>query len=182
MKNAVRYNSSVQTPNSTHVYTPERMARRGEWTAWLLTLVMCLTWMVLVLMEQPVPKSVSFLTFFFLIAALGISLSTWMDRRTYIRLHPEGIDFSNGLRNVQMPFDQVRRVEISRGGWGKKVRVTGERAYFEFRTLAQVKYQGETKGQMGFKDGEEILSILLDAARLHAQEESQSGFLVYTKD
>lgn len=172
----------MQTPIPDKLYTPERMGRRGEGIAWAMALITGLTWLILGSIGRPIPQGIAFLAIFFLLSALGISLATWMERRTFIRLHEKGIDFSNGLRNVQMPFEQLRRIEVFQGTPGKKVRVIGEQAHFEFRTLGEVKFQGKSQGQTGFKEGEDILRTLVGAGHLKKHPDANPGQSIYTRE
>jgi hypothetical protein len=157
-------------------YHPELLSRRAELTIWVLALIVGTTWLVLVLTNIPVHRSVPVMTVFLALGGLGLSLANWMDRRTHIRTNREGIVFTNGLRHTQLAWRDIRKVEVFPSNWGKKVRVFGERAYFEFRTLAEVKVDGQVKGRMGFPAGELILEQILDAAQLKEAEHSDSGY------
>jgi hypothetical protein len=154
-------------------YRPELLSRRGEFTAWALAFLLVVTWFVLQLKSQPVYLILPLMAAFFVFAALGISLSNWMDRRTSIRLDTIGITFKNGLRQTFLGWSEIYRIEVFPSSWGKKVRVFGETGYFEFRTLIEVKYNGEVRGRMGFMEGEIILTKILDESGL--QETSHSG-------
>lgn len=120
------------------------------------------------------PGSVPFLAIVLLLAALSISLGNWMDRRTRLELLPDGVHFKNGLRDVRLSWDEIRQVQVYPGRWGKRVSVIGPAAHFEFRTLGEVSVQGETKGRLGFTQGERILQRILEAADLVPKPDSQS--------
>lgn len=156
-------------------FRPKLLSRRGEVTAWALTLLVVGGWLVLRLSGQRLIPAVPFLAVFFFLAALSISLGNWMDRRTVIQLEPEGIAFTNGLRRVHMLWEEIREVQVFPSRWGNKVRVIGERAYFSFRTLGEVTVQGEVKGQMGFPDGNQILERLVKAGNLKHIKRSTAG-------
>ncbi len=160
---------------SVKEYRPELLSRRGELIAWGSTLILGIGGLVLRLGGQPVPGVVFFLGVFLLLAALSISLGNWMDRHTLIRLDGKGIEFSNGLRHVYLPWQEIRQVYVLPSRWGDKVQVFGARAYFHFRTLGEVKVQGEVKGRMGFEKGEEILGAILLNGQLHAVERPGEG-------
>lgn len=161
-------------------FTPERLSRRGEYTAWGMALLTAAAWIILDLAGRPLPGGFRTLAIFLVVLALGISLSNWMDRRTSLQLRPEGVHFVNGLRNVTLPWGDIRRVEVLPGGWGKKVRVFGSQAYFEFRTLGEVRVQGDVKGRMGFPEGDQILQAILQGAHLHLVEETSGGARYYS--
>ena len=165
----------------SHEYRPELLSRRAELIVWVLALIVGITWLILVLTNATVHRSVPFMTGFLVLVGLGMSLANWMDRRTHIKTDQEGIVFTNGLRHTQLAWEDIRKVEVFPSNWGKKVRVYGAKAYFEFRTLAEVKVDGQIKGRMGFPAGEIILDQILDAANLKETEHTDSGYY-YTRE
>ncbi len=143
-------------------FRPETLSRRGEIIAWSSGLLVCAAWLFLRSTGNPVNRAVPFLAAFLVISALMISLGNWMDRNSLIQMSADSIHFQNGLRNVSLKWLEIQKVEIFPSNWGKKVRILGERSHFDFRTLAEVKVSGETKGSMGFADGERILKVILE--------------------
>lgn len=165
-------------------FRPELLSRRGEFVAWGLTLVVTATWVILRLYGQAVSVFVILLDLFFLLAALSISLGNWMDRRTVIRLDPEGIRFENGLRHATMTWLQIKQVQVYPTDWGKKISVLGAGAHFEFRTLAEVKVQDQVKGRLGFTEGDKILQRMIQAAGLKEKQAgaAQAGVYYYARE
>lgn len=151
-------------------YRPELLSRRGELIAWGCAILVGFGWLILILNRQRVHPAVVFFEIFLVLAALSISLGNWMDRKTVIRLSESGLEFHNGLRNIHLDWLQVREVRVSPSQWGKKVQVIADRAYFAFRTLGEVKVQGEVKGRMGFEKGEQILEQIILKAKLEMTE------------
>lgn len=143
-------------------FRPELLSRRGEAIAWGCGLLVCAVWIFLKSTGNPVHRAVPFLAIFLIVSAAMISLGNWTDRSSMIHIAPEGIHFENGLRNVSMQWEEIQKVEVFPSNWGKKVRVLGSKSHFDFRTLAEVKVSGETKGSMGFADGERILRYILE--------------------
>jgi hypothetical protein len=164
----------MQAPSQIQEFHPELTSRRGELIAWGSTLLVAIGWVVLAVTGNRVPGSVPFLGFLLLLAALSISLGNWMDRRTRLQLGLEGISFQNGLRRVHLKWDEIRQVQVYPSKWGQRVSVIGPDSHFEFRTLGEVKVQGEVKGRMGFAEGERILQQILAAAGLVPKPESHS--------
>ena len=99
-----------------------------------------------------------------------------MDRHTVIRMNENGIVYKNGLRNVQLGWNEIRQIRVIPARWGNKVQLIGEKAHFEFRTLGEVKVAGELKGRMGFEDGEEILREIVINSGLIRIDESGDGY------
>jgi len=162
-------------------FRPEGISRRGEFVAWGSTLLVVTGWLILRFNAQPVPSAVPFLAILLFLSGLGISLGNWMDRRTSIQLIETGIAFQNGLRNVRLAWGEIKQVRLYPARWGKKVQVFGEKSFFEFRTLGEVKYQGELKARFGFEKGEEILRQIIIRAGLESSEQPQEGYYYVRK-
>lgn len=156
-------------------YRPELLSRRGEYVAWGTTLIAIIAWLILYLTNTPVFGGLSFLAVLLALSGMAISLGNWMDRRTILRLEPDGVQFDNGLRQVMLQWSEIRQVQVYPSDWGKKVHVIGDKAHFNFRTLGEVTLQGEVKGRMGFEKGEEILGHILENARLKQVPGPENG-------
>jgi hypothetical protein len=157
-------------------YRPELLSRRGEALAWGSALLVVAAWIVLGVSGRSAPAAVPVLAVFLLLAALGISLSNWMDRQTRILIDPHGITFHNGLRHTHLVWPQIRQVQVFPSPWGRKVEIVGPDSHFSFRTMGEVKVQGDVKGRMGFKQGESILKLILERAHLKQIEHPGSGY------
>jgi hypothetical protein len=140
-----------------------------------------LSWYLLKRNGQSITLMVPLLAVPLFLAALSISLGNWMDRRTILRLDEAGVEFSNGLRHVRLGWEQIRRVSVLESPWGRKVQVLGDAAFFEFRTLGEVKVQGQLKGRVGFAQGEHILGSLIEKAGLHPSG-GPAGNEVYVRE
>jgi len=147
-------------------YRPELLSRRGEYVAWGTALLAIAAWLILYVTNTPVFGGLRLLAVLLVLSGMAISLGNWMDRRTLLRLEPDGVWFENGLRQVRLHWNKIRQVQVIPSNWGKKVHVIGEKTHFDFRTLGEVTYQGEVKGRLGFAQGEEILRHILENARL----------------
>jgi hypothetical protein len=80
-------------------YSPELLPRRGEFTAWALTIASTLG-LYFLAGSDPVPLLAWFFVVFFAFSAASISLGNWMDRRTFIHIGSDGLIFENGLRKI----------------------------------------------------------------------------------
>ncbi len=160
----------------TQTYHPELLSRRGELLAWFSALLVISAWIILDVDRQPVMRLVPWMALFLALVASGISLSNWMDRHTFIEVEPGAIKFANGLRRVRIAWTDIRQVQVFPSAWGKKVRVIATQAYFDFRTLGEIKVQGEVKGRTGFTDGDLILQKILESAHLQETERTASGY------
>jgi len=151
--------------SESKTYTPELLPRRGEFSAWALTIVTAYGFYVL---SQPIP--IPFLAWGFIavfaFSAFSISLGNWMDRHTFIRIEPDEIIFENGLRKTHLAWNAILEVRTTPGRWGTSVHVVGEHAHFSFFTLGEMEFRGRIRARTGFSEGKLILDQIIRAAGL----------------
>ena len=136
-------------------FRPELLSRRGEWTAWILTLAASVG-MWLLSRNGYIPAWAWIFFTFLLFSGLSISLGNWLDRCTVIRLEAGGIQFENGLRHVRLGWREVQKLAVLPTRWGKSVQVIGVESHFGFKMLGEVQFRGEVRGRTGFPDGREF--------------------------
>lgn len=146
-------------------YRPELLPRQGELTAWGLALF-SLVGLAILYLAGFSSWITNFFVLFLFFAALSISLGNWMDRRTRLSLDDDGLVFTNGLRHVKLQWQDVQEVRILPGKTGNMVHVIGPQTHFSFKTLGEMKYDGQTRMRTGFAAGEQILQSILTRAGL----------------
>ncbi|MCX8061588.1 MAG: PH domain-containing protein [Anaerolineales bacterium] len=139
------------------VFTPELAPRTGERNAWILAFLMVILWLVFRLTPWELPVTVEVLVIFTLGAALLISFSNWVERKTILAIHSGGVRFENGIRKVHLGWKEIEEVRVRPAVWGKRVQVRGKGTRFDFFTLGEVKYKGAVQAKTGFAQGEEIV-------------------------
>lgn len=161
--------------NEKREFRPELISRRGEWTAWALALAASLG-MWFLNRGGYIPIWAWIFWAFLLLSGVSISLGNWLDRNSVIWLEKDGIRFENGLRRVRLRWPEIQKVAVLPSRWGKSVQVIGEKSHFRFKTLGEVKFQGEVRGRTGFPHGQEILDVILREAGLKLVEESNNAY------
>jgi hypothetical protein len=156
-------------------YRPLLLSRRGEYIAWGAALLVAAAWFFLTLLGRSVFLAMPILEILLLFSAASMSLGNWMDRRTVLRLSDQGLSFQNGLRDIRLKWDEICKIYVIPTQWGKKAEVIGEREHFQFRTLGEVKVQGEVKGRMGFEKGDEALDYMISRSGLQQVEQPGEG-------
>jgi hypothetical protein len=152
----------------TGVHRPELLPRRGEFSAWALTIAIALGFYFLT-RPGPAPGLAWFFVIFFAVSAASISLGNWMDRKTFIRIESDGVVFENGLRKSHLTWDAIKEVRTSRAQWGISVQVIGPhsaQSHFAFSTLGEMQFRGKVRARTGFADGKFILDEIIRAAGL----------------
>jgi hypothetical protein len=155
---------------TAQIYRPETNARQGERNAWLLAGFALLIELILIWRIAKPPGWTTVLTIIFLISAIFISLSNWVDRKTILILEPGGVEFRNGLRNFKHRWDQIEKVIVLEDRWGSRVQVFGTEGNFNFRMLSEVEIRGKVGGRMGFPEGETILIEIIRSSGLSLAE------------
>ena len=158
------------TGSADKTYRPELLSRRGEITAWVFTLLLLGVWLVVRGRLPGLGFGAYLFLGFFIFAALSISLGNWMDRQTEIKVDAQGITYKNGLRHSYMDWEQVDKVSVSAGQLGGKVHVVGADSHFHFRLMEEIKYQGQTRGRVGFPEGDQVLQTILERSGLQEIE------------
>ncbi len=133
------------------------------------------TWILLIFFGQSLSFWLLILGIPLILIAAGMSLGNWMDRHTVLKLDSESIFFSNGLRHVQLKWQEIQEVRVLPAQWGKKVQVFSERSYFGFHTLGEVRANGKVVGRTGFVGGERVLEQILDRAVLSDVKQVEVG-------
>ena len=155
---------------------PELISRRGELNAWAFALVVSAALGIMYFSMGKISTVAWVFWGFLLFAALSTSFGNWMDRSTVMSLDDGGIAFENGIRQVALSWQEVKKVNVIPARWGKNVQVIGDESHFEFRTLGEVQYQGEMKGRLGFVEGEEILQEILKKTNLRLEKEEKGSY------
>ena len=154
---------------------PELLSRQGEYLAWGSTLLAIGAWSYLAYRGERVHPIFILLGAFILLSALALSLGNWVDRRTVIYIQVDRIKYRDGLRSVELRWDQINQVEVYPSRMGDKVVVQAERLHFNFRTHAEIKSRGKVKGYVGFVEGQAILEHILANSNLNTSKQSGSA-------
>jgi hypothetical protein len=154
---------------------PELLSRQGEFVAWGSTLLAIGAWAYLAYRGEHVHPIFILLGAFILLSALALTLGNWVDRRTVIYIQADRIKYSNGLRSVELRWDQINQAAVYPSRMGKKVHVQAERLHFNFRTHAEIKSRGKVKGYVGFIEGQAILEHILINSDLSTSKKTGSA-------
>ena len=170
----------VKNNSESRVFYPEKLPSNGERIAWILTAVSGIAWIILFVMKIKMPWMIPVIFTGFLVSSILIHMGNWMDRKTIISINENGLIFKDGLRNIEMTWESIDKVEIFPSQWGKKVTVNGGGRRFNFRTLGVVELRGEVKGRIGFIEGEIILNTILERSQLSSVHKLANSYY-YTR-
>lgn len=157
-------------------FRPELLPRRGEIIAWILAMLVAVSWVLLTVTAMPYSWVVPTTAILLLLSALGISLSNWMDRNTVICIDPSGISFRNGLRTTVLNWNEIEEVSIFDTNLGKKIQISGAGTQFAFHTMSVLERKGQVQARSGFAQGEVILKQVVEAAGLKVSHREGSGY------
>jgi hypothetical protein len=162
------------------LFYPEKLPSKGERVAWILTVTAGITWIILFALKITVLWIIPVIFMTFFLSSILIHMGNWIDRKTVISLNKNGLIFQDGLRNIEIEWGAVEKVEIFPSQWGKKVTVNGGGRRFNFRTLGVVELSGEIKGKIGFIEGEMILNTILERSQLSSVHKLANSYY-YTR-
>lgn len=166
----------------THEFYALTGSRKGELTAWLLTILTVAALVVMRSSGWDTPWMGVVFAAFFVLASVLTSFGNWVERRTEIRLDDEGVSFGNGLREERLPWEEVRQVRVTAGKMGQRVEVIGENGYFSFKTLGELTWKGQVRERVGFEAGTAILETIVAAAGLKEQARRIADGYSYTRE
>lgn len=171
----------MQDIPSVQEFHPVLTARTGEGLAWLAALGMGAAAITLRGQSKLLVGALPYLAVLVGLMAASISLSNWMDRRTVLRLEPQGVFFTNGLRRVSLGYNEIDQIIVYSGALGKRVQVIGGVQHFEFRYLSEVEVLGSSPGRLGFPDGVTILATMLRESGVQRMPHSQGDTVYYSR-
>ena len=163
------------SPSKTRTYRPNFLSRRNELIAWVLAALGALG-SLLASRYTELPQWLLVGVGVLLLAAAGLSLGNWMDRRTVLEFREEGLEFRNGLRHIKLGWRDLRSVEVRRSGVGDAVQVTGAKSRFKFTVSGGVRLRGKRQAKFGFSDGDEIIKEMVRRSGLALVSQSAAGY------
>jgi hypothetical protein len=162
-------------------YKPLTAPRRSELTAWILALSLAVA--LYFVRFQGMGRAGGFILLAFLaLSAITMSIGNWVDRKTYLRIDQQTIDFFNGAREVSIKWTEISAVQILPGRIGDKIIVSSETARIRFQSLGKIKMSDKISGEVGFELGDQILETILERSGLAEVTPQQTeGHQVYSR-
>jgi hypothetical protein len=159
--------------DSVREFHPEKISRRAEVTIWVLAVFSLAALTTLRFRVADVSPWYTVFVGLMYLSAASTTLGNWMDRKTVLILRSDGLDFTNGLRDVSFNWDDIQEVQVFPSRWGTQAHIVGTLAHFSFRTKSELTHKGEIRAKMGFAQGEYIIEQILKNGGL--QENDQTG-------
>jgi len=161
---------------------PLENPRKSEYMAWIFVILL-----VLILIYFPASGSIRIggilFTAFFLISGVFMSIGNWMSRVAELRLHEEGIRYSNGIQELEFRWEEIVRVEVYAGRFNDKISLISSERRMSFDLSIEKVLNGKPITQIGFQDGALILETILVKSGLDQKEKQfAQGYYYYSKD
>jgi hypothetical protein len=148
-------------------------SRRGEYVAWVCSLVMGVMSGFLYWRDEPLPCMGIGLFTIFTIAAGLMSFSNWLERKTFIRVDSNGVVYASPIRNVRMEWSRVAYVAAAKSGPSWKILVAGGGGHFHYRTEGMVRAGARGTLRLGMKEGTRLTALIRGQADLGPPELEQ---------
>jgi hypothetical protein len=159
---------------TTRTYRPALLSRRTEVIGWIL-FVLALVGALVSGRYTQLPTWVYIGAGVSFIVAAGLSLGSWMDRRTVLEFWEEDLEFRNGLRNIKLGWRDVQSMQLRRSPMGDGVQVSGGRGRFKFTVSGGVRLPDTRQGRFGFANGDEIIKEIVRRSGLSLMSHNNSG-------
>jgi hypothetical protein len=140
--------------------------RSGEQVAWLLVFALGVLCAVLLSRLGSISLIALIFTFLFLIAALAISFSNWLERNTKITVSANGLVHQTPIRRVEMTWWEVGSLRLTRRGAGWYVMVVGDQRFFTFQTPTTIQGPLGREVRTGIESGEQLAAMIARQADL----------------
>ena len=160
-------------------FRPELTSRRGEITAWVLTIGLGAALFIATQSLGALSPFIWVFEGFLVFSALVISLGNWVDRKSVIHMDAQGIAFENGLRSVRLGWNEVQNVAVMQTRAGKRVQIVGPSSHFSFKLATESILFGQTF-RTGFADGQFILDTVLKKSGMQLKGEAE-GMYYYAR-
>lgn len=167
---------------SEETFRPSVTGRRGEFVAWAGVLSLAVLSAVMAWRTQRLPTLALGLLVFFLVAAAFTTLGSALDRRTSMRVSPDGLHYQSPLRTISLEWGQIEDMQIVPAGKGWRVLVHGDNRQLRFRILAPPEEGASEAFPAPMQDGERLTALILGAARLGRPEEGEKGWVLTRRD
>lgn len=156
--------------SSPEEFRPPPPDRRGERIAWLCTLLLGITIVIIASIQGEIPSLSILLFIIFGLAGALISFANWIESNTRILLSSEGVNFHSPLRNVALHYSMIESLWASEIGSGWRIGVLGGGERFTFRTAIRITGPRGRSIPFGIKDGKRLGALLRSMANLSSPE------------
>lgn len=159
-------------------FKPVKQNRQGELFAWICAFGIFVAILILTWSFGAVTFWIYALFLFFILAGISISFSNFLDARTMIHTSKQGLRYHSPLRRVYLDWVNVRRLIAIPSGRGWRIRVEGEYRFFQFRAPSKVKVGKRGEMELGFTNGDRLVSLIRGSAQLDQIEEDRGAWIV----
>ena len=141
-------------------YAQRPGSRQGEIIAWMLFIFLAL---VTVFLSSRTGLNTWYLIFdlFFLLSAILVSFGNYVNRSTRMVLTEDNIKFFNGIRKIQMAWEQIDEVLEVPSRMGPKIWIIGNGKRIAFQKNSVIKWKEEIRDRIGFEESDEIMDIIM---------------------
>ncbi len=147
-------------------FQPTAIPHRGGIIAWMATVIVGI---VAILTKDPsgqIPCLTVQLFIFFLLAAILITFSHWVDTKTIIHVTPSQLSYQSPFRRFLQNWDQISEIRTIKVGSFWRVLISGEQSSFTIRVHVGGTSKTQAERFLGLPNGDRLLRIVCGMAGL----------------
>jgi hypothetical protein len=114
-------------------FKPALIPRRGGIIAWCATLLVAIVAILTMIRSGQIPCLTTAMFLFFLLAAILITFSYWVDSRTFIQVTQTHLTYRSPFRRFLQNWKQISEINTLKAGQTWRVLVIGEQSSFSIR-------------------------------------------------
>ena len=148
------------------VFKPTAIPRKGGIIAWVASLLIGIVVIILIMQSRQFPCLTFVLFLFFLIAAILITFSYWVDSKTLIHVAPSQLSYQSPFRKFLWNWDQVSEINALKAGHFWRMVVSGEQSFFTFRIGMERDSKVQPERILALPHGDRLARIICEMANL----------------
>jgi hypothetical protein len=152
-------------------FKPTAIPRKGGLIAWLASLLISIVLIIRITQSRQFPCLTFVLFLFFLLAAILITFSYWIDSKTIIHVTPSQLSYQSPLRRFLQSWDKISEINVLKTGRFWRIIVRGEQSFFTFRVATERDSKTQPEWVLALPNGDRLARIICGMANLPQVEE-----------
>jgi hypothetical protein len=148
------------------IFKPTTIPYRGGIIAWVASLLIGIVGIILTIQSGKFPCLTFLLFLFFLLAAILITFSSWVESQTLIRVAPSQLLYQSPFRKFLQEWDQILEINAQKAGHLWRIVVNGEQSSFTFSVGAERDSNIQPQRVLALPHGDRLARLICGMANL----------------
>jgi len=129
-----------------------------------------------------IPVVLAILAAMFLLAALLITYSRWMDAGTLYEVCEQAIEYRNPLRTTRLEWRTVQEMRVLQAGSICRVMIIGLSGSFQFRLNREATLASDSSFPLGLPQGDQLARLVRGMAGLNHSHQTSDDTWIYQRE